>query len=189
MKWSIGKQLLAPQPHYRNLYYPTSPLCLFLGRGAACQGNSPYKPPSTWQTSIDGPGVWWQMSGGLGCAAVLVSPCQERVTTVWHYVPHQQKIVSTRFWGIVVLSSYFPCSAFQRGVWELLITSLVNLLRIFFPPCHYFSCVNKVHVVNVTLTKVCVFHLPTKIPAGCVWNITDNFSRHGRDKEKKYIPC
>lgn len=128
MKWSIGKQLLALQPHHHHHQHtrlPTStahcnlrspePPCRSASlprKGSTVPGKKPIQPPE----SMTAPDRWpWsrrRMSRGVGCAAVRVSPCQERVTTAWLCVLHQQKNnvstgVSTMVWGMVVLSPYF----------------------------------------------------------------------------------
>lgn len=116
------------------------------------------------------------MSRGVGCAAVRVSPCQERVTTAWLCVLHQQKnnvstAVSTMVWGMVVLSPYFsyfclPVVCLSSLSW---VTTGVKLIRVFTggstqklalqARCCQFVNVHTVHAVNVTLTKVCLSHI------------------------------
>lgn len=157
MKWSTGKQLLATQPHhhyshhtplptlttYCNIPYlspPTPPRvsATLPRKGNAVPGKKPIQAPE----SMTAPDRWPQsgarVSRGVGCAAVHVSPCQERVTTVWLCVLHQQKnivsiVVSTRVWGMVVLSSFFfPISAFLWRVWDSLsrVTAEVKLISL-----------------------------------------------------------
>lgn len=100
---------------YCNLHSPSPPaaLRLHLGRATLCQGRSPYSSPWERDSSRSmAPGAGGGGAEGVARAAVRVSQCQERVTTTWLRVLHQQKNnvssrTNTMVWGMVVLSPYF----------------------------------------------------------------------------------
>lgn len=98
-------------------------------KGSAVPEKKPIQLPPESMTAPDRwPRSRRQMSRGVGCAAVRVSPCQERVTTVWLCVLHQQKNnvstgVSTMVWGMVVLSPYFIYFCLPVGCLSLTVMS------------------------------------------------------------------
>lgn len=124
-------------------------------------------------------------------------PCQERVTTAWLCVLHQQKNnvstgLSTMVWEMVVLSPYFSYFCFHVLCLSLTeVTTEVKLIRVFTGRssqrlqsqawCHIFH-IHTAHAANVTTTKVCVFHISVKIQAGDIRNITEKFSGTGKEK-------
>lgn len=82
--------------HLNNPLQPPSlaPPCRYATpprKGSAVPRKKPTQPPERVTAPDRWPRSSRRMSRGVGCAAVRVSPCQERVTTAWLCVLHQQK--------------------------------------------------------------------------------------------------